>query len=106
MTHKTHERGSFFVRVGILSRDRELVKKGDEIVKRNRRVWIILLFVLVGAGIVYFAMTLFGDGEDSVKPPLPTVRYRQKWNNRRTVGRPAIKRHAPNMDYRKRTIFN
>nr|WP_214758324.1 hypothetical protein [Exiguobacterium sp. s123] len=74
MTHKTHERGSFFVGVGILSRDRELVKKGDETVKRNRSVWMILLFILVGAGIVYFAMTLFGDGEDGVKPPLPTVR--------------------------------
>ncbi|WP_353047828.1 hypothetical protein [Exiguobacterium sp. s22] len=42
--------------------------------KRNRSVWMILLFILVGAGIVYFAMTLFGDGEDPVKPPLPTVR--------------------------------
>ena len=74
MTHETHVSGSFFVEVGILLRDRELVREGDETVKSNRRFWIVLLFLLVGVGIIYFAVTLLGDGEDTVKPPLPTVR--------------------------------
>lgn len=42
--------------------------------KSNRRFWIVLLFLLVGVGMIYFVVTLLGDGEDTVKPPLPTIR--------------------------------
>lgn len=42
--------------------------------KRNRRFWIVLIGLLVGVGVIYVAVSWFGDGDDPVKPPLPTVR--------------------------------
>lgn len=42
--------------------------------KRNRRFWIVLIGLLVGVGGIYVAVSWFGDRDDSVKPPLPTVR--------------------------------